>query len=406
MRKSFAPLRVPGFARLLTSYFVNELGDAIALVALSILVYDRTGDPLATAALFIAARFLPAFLAPALVARVDQLSVRRVLPAVYTAEALLFLLLAWQTADFLIFVVLLLTLLDGTLALVGRSISRGTLAATLTPHDLLREGNAAFNIAFGFASVAGLAAGGLIVAEGSIRLALLIDAGSFLAIALLLGTSRSLPAAPEERQRFVERFRSGLGYAKGNRLVRMLLAWQALALVFFTLVIPIEVVYAKETLGVGDAGFGLLIATWSGGIVIGSLLYLAIRNRSGSLLVLGATGVVGIGYIGMASVDELLAACVFSVIGGAGNGVQWVSVMTLLQEATPADLQARVVGLLESIGAAAPGLGYLLGGVLTAAFSPPVAYAVAGAGVLALVLVAGAALLREAPAAATGSRKR
>ena len=89
----------------------------------------------------------------------------------------------------------------------------------------------------------------------------------------------------------------------------------------------------------------------------------------------------------MATADTLLVACLVSVVGGAGNGVQWISVVTALQEATPADYQARIVGLLESLGAAMPGVGYLLGGALVALGSPRTAYAVAGAGVLVLVLV-------------------
>ena len=76
------------------------------------------------------------------------------------------------------------------------------------------------------------------------------------------------------------------------------------------------------------------------------------------------------------------SACLISVVGGAGNGVQWISVVTALQEMTPADYQARIVGLLESLGAAMPGVGYLIGGALVALGSPRTAYAVAGAGVL------------------------
>src|SRR3954454_2199664 len=50
--------------------------------------------------------------------------------------------------------------------------------------------------------------------------------------------------------------------------------------------------------------------------------------------------------------------------------------------------QARVVGLLESSLAAMPGIGYLVGGALTAAGSPRTAYAVAVAGTLLFVFVA------------------
>ena len=87
----------------------------------------------------------------------------------------------------------------------------------------------------------------------------------------------------------------------------------------------------------------------------------------------------------MATADTLLVACLVSIVGGAGNGVQWIAVVTALQEATPADYQARIVGLLESLGAAMPGVGYLLGGALVAIGSPRTAYAFAGAGVLLLV---------------------
>jgi MFS family permease len=77
-----------------------------------------------------------------------------------------------------------------------------------------------------------------------------------------------------------------------------------------------------------------------------------------------------------------------SVVGGAGNGIQWVAVLTALQEATPTDYQARMAGLLESIGAAMPGVGYLIGGLIVSLASPRTAFAIAGAGILVLVVIA------------------
>jgi hypothetical protein len=398
VRRRLPPLGVPGFGRLLASYTVNEIGDCVAIVALSVLVYGRTGDPLATTALFLAMKFLPAFLAPMVVARVDQLVLRRVLPAIYLAEAAAFAGLALLASDFLLVAVLALALIDGTLALTGRALTRGAVAALLTPHDLLRDGNAALNVAFGLASVVGLAAGGIITSASGVATALWVDAASFLAVALLIATAGSeLATEHAEREPFLARLRGGLGHARREPLVRALLGWQALALFFFTLIVPIEVVYAKETLGVGSAGFGVLVAAWSAGIVIGSLVFLRGRHGRPLDLVLGSTAAVGLGYVGMAAVDDLLAACLFSVLGGMGNGVQWVSVMTWLQESTPPELQARIAGLLESVGAATPGLGFLAGGALTALASPQAAYGAAGIGVLLLVLVAGVGSRRLFP---------
>lgn len=177
-----------------------------------------------------------------------------------------------------------------------------------------------------------------------------------------------------------------MSFARRNRGVRLLLIGQALALVMFTIIVPIEVIYAKESLGTSDAGFGILLASWGAGIVVGSLVYLLIRNRSTMPLIIGATAAIGAAYLGLATAEMLLVACLVSIVGGAGNGVQWIAVVTALQEATPSDYQARIVGLLESLAAAMPGVGYLLGGALVAIGSPRTAYAVAGAGVLLLVL--------------------
>ena len=387
------PLAVRPFGRMLASYTVNEFGDSFAIVALAVLVYDRTGEVAPTAALFLAGKFLPALIAPFLTARLDQVAVRRTLPWLYVVEALVFVALAWMaTAEFALAVVLALALVDGAIAVTARALTRGAIASILQPAHLLREGNALLNIGFAFAAVGGSALAGLLIAELGLSAALLVDAASFVAIAIVLAVTRNLPKPQGEAQPTLERLRSGLAFARRDRRVRLLLGGQSVALILFTLIIPIEVIYAKESLGTTSAGFGVLLASWGAGIVAGSILFVAVRDRSASRLILLSTAAIGLAYLGMAGAQSLFVACLLSVLGGTGNGIQWVSVMTALQEATPADYQARVVGLLESSLAAMPGVGYLIGGVLTAVWSPRTAYAVAGIGTLVLVLVAVIAL--------------
>jgi predicted MFS family arabinose efflux permease len=363
-----------------------------------VLVYRETGDPLATSALFVAAQFLPALAGPALTARVDQLALRRVLPALYAGEAAAFVLLAVLAGAFSLPLVLVLAAADGVLRITERALSRAATHAVLDPRGLLREGNALLNAAFAAASVGGAALGGLLVDRFGVATALLVDAGSFAVIAVVLATARGLPAAHTARQPLRERLRAGVRHARGDRLVRLLLAGEGIAVTLFSLVVPVEIVYAQETLGTDEAGYGLLLAAWGAGIVLGSATYFVVRRRSAVALVLLSTLAVGAGYLGMAATTALWVACAFSVLGGAGNGVQWVAVLTALQEATPPDMQARVTSLLESIGSAATGIGFLLGGAIAALFSPPAAFAAAGAGVVVLV-AAGAVALRVAPGA-------
>ncbi len=392
---TFAPLRIAPFGRLLSSYSINEMGDVFAAVALAILVFDQTGDPLATAALFIAAKFVPAFVAPVLTARVDQLSRRVSLGVLYALEALCFLALAELALNFSLAGVLALALADGTLALAARALTRGAVADALGSAALLRAGNGLINIVFAVASVAGAALAGIVVSEFGVRSALRLDAASFAIVAVLMLTCRGLPAAAEQPGAFRARLREGLVHVRRSPVLRALLGLQSLALVLFTLVVPVEVVYAKVTLDAGDIGFGVLMAAWGGGIVIGSALFLASQRTSPVVVVLLATALVGVGYVGMALVRDLAAASLFSVIGGTGNGVQWVSVMTLLQERTPLELQARVTGLLESLGAAMPGLGFVVGGVLTSLTNAPTTFGIAGTGLLGLVAAAAVVAFRR-----------
>src|SRR4051794_5622108 len=388
VRGRLAPAGVRPFGRLLTSYTLNELGDSVGVVALAILVFARTGDIAATSAFFLAAKFVPALIAPAVTARFDQMAVARSLPAIYLAEALSFAALAYTAhGHFLLAAVLALALIDGSLAITGRGLTRGAVGAVLEPVGMLKQGNALLNMGFALSSVVGAALAGVLVAEVGLATALLADAASFLVIALLLASARNLPAATLEHQPWRERLGDGLRFVRRHRPIRLLLGGQAVALVLFTLVIPIEVVYAKESLGTTDAGFGILLASWGVGIVIGSLIYLVVRARTALTLIVVSTAAIGGGYLGMASAHTLLVACAFSIVGGAGNGVQWIAVVTAIQEVTPRDYQARVTGLLESLGAGMPGLGYLLGGTLAAIGSPRTAYAVAGIGVLVLVVL-------------------
>ena len=395
MRRRLEPLRVRPFGRLLGSYTVNDLGDSIGVVALSVLVYDRTESVAPTAGFFLVAKFLPALFATGLTAHLDRFSLRRTLPVIYAVEALVFAFLAFLADGerFFLPLVLLLGLIDGTLAITGRGLTRGAVAVLLQPEDLISEGNALMNLGFAASSVFGAAlAGGLIAAFG-LSAALLVDAASFLAIALVLALARDLPdPAHEDRTPWQTRFVDGLEFARGNRLVRTLLVGQSLALICFTIVVPIEVIYAKESLGTTSAGFGILVSSWGAGIVIGSLLFLWLKNRAGLAMILISSLAVGLAYLGMSQAGTLAVACAMSVVGGAGNGVQWVTVMTALQEATPAEFQARMSGLLESLGAAMPGVGFLLGGTIVALGSPRTAFAVAGGGIILLVIVA--ALLR------------
>jgi MFS family permease len=386
-----AAFRAKGFRRLAFSYTVNDLGDTFGLVALAVLVLDRTDSALGTTALFVAARFVPAFLAPLLTARVDRGAPHRVLGAIYTLEAMVFAALALVATNFSLAAVLVLALIDGTLAISARGVSRGAIANTLDEAGALREGNAVINVLFSGSNIVGPVLGGVVTAAGGASLALAIDAGSFALIALVLAVSPLPHPRHDDEPGWLERLRAGLAQVSGQPQIRRLVSAQAAVLVFFTLITPIEVIYATRTLDAGTLGYGVLLGSWGVGMLIGAVEFA--RRRDGPLAILlgVSTAAIGVGYLGMAAAPGIIVACAASLVGGIGNGVQWVAHLTALQERTPPALQARVGGLMESVGAAVPGFGYLMGGVLVTALSPRAAFVVAGVGVLLLAPLLGRA---------------
>jgi MFS family permease len=380
--------RARGFPALAVSYAINELGDNLGVIALAILVLDRTGSALATTALYLAAKFAPALLAPLLTAALDRVPVGRTLPALYLVEAAAFAALALLADDFLLVPALLLACADGLLALTARGLSRGAVAAVLNPIGALRDGNALLNVVYATMSVAGPALAGFVVHAGGVSTALWADAASFVVVALLLlATARTLPAAHTGAPaRWSVRMREGLTYVRELPTARRLITGEAVAVLFFTVTTPIEVVYVKESLDSSSLGFGVLMAMWGLGILIGSAIFTRARSRPLGTLVLVSTAAVGISYAGMAVAPTIAVACVAAVIGGTGQGVQWIAVMTALQEAVADDFQARVAGLLEAAVAASLGLGFVLGGVVTSVLSPRAAFLVAAAGIGAVVV--------------------
>src|SRR4051812_4113845 len=240
------PLRRPLFRRLAASYSVNELGDWMGIIALSVLVFDRTDSALATAVLFLGTRFLPALFAPLLVAQAEKPPPRYALPTIYCGEAAAFGGLALLVDHFSLAAVVALAAVDGALALGGRSLTRAVVATSLEPSGELRAGNALLNVAFTGGAAIGPALAGLVVAGFGVQSALLLDAVSFYAIAWVLFTAGAMPQAEPEEGRMRDRVRAGLAYIRGKTVLARILFAQGIAFVFFAAVLPVEVVYVRK----------------------------------------------------------------------------------------------------------------------------------------------------------------
>jgi MFS family permease len=376
-------LKLPAYRRLLAAYSLNELAWGIGSLALAVLVYNRTGSALAAAGYFLCAMFGPALLSPAVVARLDQRASQPVLVALYALEAVLFGLLAWVAGRFALAPVLLLSLLDGVVAVTARALARTATVSVTSAAGLLREANAVTNASFSISYMVGPALGGVAVALGSATTALWINSAVFVLITLTLLTATGLPAASTERRPAAGRLRAAIRYARETPLVRALLELQAASMLFVSIPIPVEVVLADHTLHGGAGGYGGLLSAWGAGAVVGSAIYAHWRKLPSRVLIALGAACMGLGFVIMASAPVLAVAIAGAAVAGVGNGTMFVASRTALQEAVAGPWMALMMSLNESIIAGMPGAGIVLGGALAAASGPRAALVVGGLGALA-----------------------
>ena len=386
-------LRIPAYRRLLAAYALNELAFMLGSVTLALLVYHRTGSALGATAFFLSAQFVPALIAPMCVARLEHLTPRTVLGALPCLEAVVFVILAWAaSAHVTVTIVLALALLDGIAALTARALTRAATVSVTSAAGLLREGNAISNAAFSVCFMFGPAVGGTLVAAGGTSVALLTAAALFAIIAITLATARDLPEPAAIGTPARGRVRAALAYARERPPIRGLLLLQAAGVLFFTISVPVEVVFAQRSLHVGAAGYGGMLSAWGAGAVAGAAIFARGRHLPSRDLIAFSAGALGVGFVVMAVAPSLTVAIVGAAIAGVGNGIVTVAARTALQEEVEDEWMAMIMSFYEVVYQSVPGAGILLGGAITALGSPRMALAVAGIGSLAIATMAWLAL--------------
>jgi len=201
--------------------------------------------------------------------------------------------------------------------------------------------SAAFNVA----RIVGPAAAGLLIARAGVAPAYFINAGAFVVVivALLTVRARGTPL-PRGGTTIGEEIREGVSYVLQTPRILILLAVLAVISITvfnFSVYVPL---FARQVLGLGPEGFGLLMAAVGVGAVGGALTLGALQAPSISLLFttgfLSCTGLVVMSTIGRFGA----AAGVLFVLG-------WISVMVVagcqaaLQLAAPDRLRGRIMSL-------------------------------------------------------------
>jgi MFS family permease len=376
-------LRNAQFLKLWVGQGISFVGDFVSTVALVILVVDLSGSASAVGGILVA-RLIPTLASPLVGVLADRLDRRAILVVSDLARAVL-ILAAVFTRDLVVLYVLVF--LMGLARTFFNPTIRAAFPSVVGQGDLTRA-NALINGTFSVSYAVGPALGGLLVAATSVNAAFVLDAATYLISAAFLSRI-PLPAPQiEDGASFFGELRAGLYYLAGARVPLGIVIGAFLTILTVNATVPAEVFLAKQTFGAGDAGYGLLVSVWGGGMVLGSALIgvLGDRIRLIPVYFLGIfVGALALAGTGLAPTFTLALGVL--AIAGASNGIDNVTTDTILQKRVPEAFLGRVFAvrfLTYSVGEA---LAYPVGGLIMDALGPRSTYLLAGAATAAAGLL-------------------
>ena len=385
----FILVRNPSFGYFWVARLVSYFGSAVTIAALVLYVYESEGSGVAVGLLLLA-ETLPRLLGPFAGTLADRAEGRRFMILCDLGQAALIGCVALLLPPFPVLVALVAgaSVLSTLFFPAGRSaVPALVLEEDLTPANALL-GSAA-NLSFAL----GPATGALLFAGLGARGALALDALTFLFSAALLSRLPAMPPAgePEAGSRasaFLRESLDGLLYVARHRLVRVAILGLFLGVTFLALDGVALVFLARESLGSGETGYGLLASAHGIGMILGPLLLLRRSGRVApvSIILLGLT-LEGLTTLSTGLAPSLALAIFLRSVGGVGNGIENVAADTVFQKVVPRSMLGRVFGVYYGGVFLAEGLAYAAGGPLLELTSPRTVFVIAGCGTLATMLL-------------------
>ena len=393
-------LRVPEFRALFAAYTVSMLGDIVAAVALTVLVFERTGSSFLAGVTFTLA-FVPYLFSGALLSSlVDRVPPRRLMIGCDLLSAAIVALMASSAVP--VWALLALLFVLGLISPVAGGM-RNRLLVVVLPGGAFIAGRSLFRIVAQSAQVVGNAAGGILIALTSPRGALLIDCVSFLVSALVVraATRARSPLGGEAGEMNVLRDSlAGASAVLSDPRIRrvLLLGW----LVPTCAVAP-EALAAPYVahLGLSEGAAGWWLAAIPTGMLVGELVAIWFVPPAWRLRLIGVLAAATFVPLLAFAVEPGLAVALPLLFVSGLCGAWILGQDALILEVTPERLLGRVFSVNQAGLISLQGLGFALAGALAEVVPPHVAIVIAA--VTGLGIVAALAPRIRAPSGRGGS---
>jgi MFS family permease len=359
--------RAPGFRLLFLAALGSGVGTMLAVIALTVDVYERTGSGAWVSALLIA-DFLPTIAIGLLLGPlVDRLSRRRLMIAADLVRLGAFLVLPFApNAGTIVALALVVGFANGFF----RPAAYAGMPNLVDASDLPRA-NSLLQATDNLTWLLGPLLGGVLLAAFGPEIPYLVNAVTFAVSAVLIVRIPARLLASEKSlsrghwHDLAEGFRVVL---RSRALLTVLVAW-TIVMGGNAAVNVAEVFLVRDAFEAGNLELGLMMGGAGAGLVLGSLAAGPLLERRPVGLVYGgsiATMAVGFGLAAVAPSVWAALPCV--VVSGIGNGAASVCNPLLVQTGAPDRVRGRAFTVVMSVNFAVLGLGMAIAGPLTDAF--------------------------------------
>ena len=364
------------FRALWLSYVLSIGGDRLALIALTLLVYDRTRSPLLAAVAY-AAGTVPYLLGSLFLASLaDRLPRRAVMVTCDVARAALVavMLIPRTPLDVLIALLYAVTAIQPPFDAARSAILRDVL-----PNDRYVVGAATMQITLRVMVVGGAALGGLMVALVGARWALGVDCGTFVASAALVRFGlrvRPGAATTTARRNALGNLVGGIRIVFGDKALRtlLLLGWLAAS---YEIPEGLAAPYAAR-LGGGPVAAGLLIAFSQIGAVACAPFYTSKIGPRTRLRWMGPMAVCACGILVLTAFRPGLAASMAIFALSGSFAIYQIAANTAFVERVPNEHRAQAFGLANAGIVAGQGAAFALAGAAAEVVPPSTVMAIGG----------------------------
>lgn len=385
-RATFGQLfSVAEFRALWVSSVTSVLGDRLAVVALAILVYDRTRSPV-LAAIAYAAGYVPWIIGGLLLSQVADRRPRR--QVMVSCDVIRMVLVALMVIPGVPLAVLVALLFATTMFAPPFEAARSAILPDILNDGLYPLGIAVVQTTFRLGIVLGAAAGGVVVAFVGARPALAADAVTFAVSGLVVwrGT-RPRPAAAKPRSGGpLNQLGAGFMLVFRDRELRILVMFGWLVGLY---AIPegIAAPYAHSLRG-GAVLTGVLIAATQAGAVFALPLFSRLVPAERRLRWMGPLAFATCATLVLVAFrpDAAVTIAIFVVSGVFG--VYQLAANTAFVARVPDERRAQAFGLANAGVIVGQGLGFVLAGLAASHFGPAsvIAVAAAAGAVIAAIL--------------------